>query len=138
VVRPENTPTLFGVPQTSVPGNFRPLARRSSIYPDPNIANPSDCHHNWSVSLASPIYWREENIRADYKLGKTWSIFGRYTQDHWNQDAPSTLGYWGDDNYPSVDPNWVQPGYQATVRLTKLIGNSAVNDFQISYAANRH
>src|SRR6266404_4576088 len=73
----------------------------------------------------------------DYKLGKTWSLFGRYTQDHWNQPSPSTLGYWGDDNYPSVDPNWVQPGYQATVKLTKLIGNSAVNDFQISYAANR-
>jgi hypothetical protein len=108
-----------------------------SLFPDPNIANPSDCHHNWSVSLKSPIYWREENIRGDYKLGKTWSLFGRYTQDHWNQSSPSTLGYWGDDNYPSVDPNWTQPGYQATVKLTKLIGNSAVNDFQISYAANR-
>ena len=108
-----------------------------NLFPDPNIANPSDCHHNWSQSLASPIYWREENIRGDYKLGKTWSLFGRYTQDHWNQPSPSTLGYWGDDNYPSVDPNWVQPGYQATVKLTKLIGNTAVNDFQISYASNR-
>jgi hypothetical protein len=47
------------------------------------------------------------------------------------------LGYWGDDNYPSVDPNWVQPGYQASIRLTKLIGDSAVNDFQIAYTANR-
>jgi hypothetical protein len=108
-----------------------------SLFPDPNIANPPDCQHNWSVSLKSPIYWREENIRMDYKLGKTWSLFGRYTQDHWNQPSPSTLGYWGDDNYPSVDPNWIQPGYQATVRLTKLLGNTAVNDFQISYAANR-
>jgi len=108
-----------------------------NLFPDPNIANPSDCHHNWSESLASPIYWREENIRGDYKLGKTWSIMGRYTQDHWNQPSPSTLGYWGDDNYPSVDPNWVQPGYQATVKITKLLGNTAVNDFQVSYAANR-
>src|SRR5712691_10840478 len=89
---------------------------------------------NWSVSLTSPIYWREENVRIDYKLGKTWNIMGRYTQDHWNQASPSTLGYWGDDNYPSVDPNWIQPGYQATVKLTKLLGNTAVNDFQVSYA----
>jgi len=134
----ENTPTLYGVTQTSVPGPFSTTGQLLlNLFPDPNIANPSDCHHNWSVSLASPIYWREENIRGDYKLGKTWSLFGRYTQDHWNQPAPSTLGYWGDDNYPSVDPNWIQPGYQATVKLTKLLGNTAVNDFQISYASNR-
>jgi hypothetical protein len=92
---------------------------------------------NWAVSLKSPIYWREESIRTDYKLSKTWSIFGRYTQDHWQQPSPSTLGYWGDDRYPSVDPNWTQPGYQATVKLTKLLGSTAVNDFQLSYAANR-
>jgi hypothetical protein len=108
-----------------------------NLFPDPNIANPPDCEHNWSVSLTSPIYWREENVRIDYKLGKTWNIMGRYTQDHWNQASPSTLGYWGDDPYPSVDPNWIQPGYQATVKITKLLGNTAVNDFQVSYAANR-
>ncbi len=131
----ENAPNQ---PDSALVGHTSPTGQLLvNLFPDPNIANPSDCHHNWSVSLASPIYWREENIRGDYKLGKTWSIFGRYTQDHWNQPSPSTLGYWGDDNYPSVDPNWVQPGYQATVRLTKLIGNSAVNDFQLSYASNR-
>ncbi|MBI3474367.1 MAG: carboxypeptidase regulatory-like domain-containing protein [Acidobacteria bacterium] len=141
----ENTPTVNGSPATSIPldpdtglPQVSPTGQLLvNLFPDPNIANPSDCHHNWSVSLASPIYWREENIRADYKLGKTWSIMGRYTQDHWNQPSPSTLGYWGDDNYPSVDPNWIQPGYQATVKVTKLLGNTAVNDFQLSYAANR-
>jgi len=107
------------------------------IFPVANVANVGANCTNWAVSLKSPIYWREENIRGDYKLGKTWSLFGRYTQDHWNQPSPSTLGYWGDDPYPSVDPNWVQPGYQATVKLTKLLGSTAVNDFQLSYAANR-
>jgi hypothetical protein len=107
-----------------------------NLFPNPNVANPVNCI-NWAESLTSPIYWREESVRVDYKLGKTWSLFGRYTQDHWNQPSPSTLGYWGDDRYPSVDPNWTQPGYQATIKLTKLIGSSAVNDFQISYAANK-
>src|SRR6266576_1442911 len=108
----------------------------AQIFPDPNTANPVNCN-NWNVSLAAPIYWRQESVRGDYKIGKTWSLFGRFTQDHWSQPAPSTLGFWGDDRYPSVESNWIQPGYQATVKLTKLIGNSAVNDFQISYAANR-
>jgi hypothetical protein len=107
-----------------------------NLFPDPNVANPVGCQ-NWVQSLTSPIYWREENVRIDYKLGKTWNIMGRYTQDHWNQPSPSTLGYWGDDPYPSVDPNWIQPGYQATIKVTKLLGNTAVNDFQVSYAANR-
>jgi hypothetical protein len=135
----ENAPTINGSVVTAVPaGNVSPTGQLLvNLFPDPNIANPSDCQHNWSQSLASPIYWREENVRIDYKLGKTWNIMGRYTQDHWNQPSPSTLGYWGDDNYPSVDPNWIQPGYQATVKLTKLLGNTAVNDFQVSYAANR-
>jgi hypothetical protein len=106
------------------------------LFPDPNVTTPVNCQ-NWVQSLTSPIYWREENIRMDYKMGKTWSLFGRYTTDHWNQPSPSTLGYWGDDRYPSVDPTWTQPGYQATIKLTKLIGGTAVNDFQISYAANR-
>jgi len=141
----ENQPTIYGTPVNSIPINpatglpdISPTGQLLvNLFPDPNITNPSDCHHNWSQSLTSPIYWREENVRIDYKLGKTWNIMGRYTQDHWNQPSPSTLGYWGDDNYPSVDPSWVQPGYQATVKITKLLGNTAVNDFQVSYAANR-
>jgi hypothetical protein len=110
----------------------------TQLFPDPNIAPSAEVNCiNWSQSLTSPIYWREENVRMDYQLGKTWSLFGRFTQDHWSQPSPSTLGYWGDDRYPSVDPNWNQPGYQATIKLTKLLGSTAVNDFQLSYAANR-
>lgn len=134
----ENTPTIGGLPVTAVPsGNISATGQLIvNLFPDPNVTNPVNCQ-NWVQSLASPIYWREESIKADYNLGKTWKVLGRFTQDHWNQPSPSTLGYWGDDRYPSVDPNWVQPGYQATVKLTKLIGTSAVNDFQVSYAANR-
>ena len=110
------------------------------IFPDPNLSpsqvNSSDCA-NWAVSLTSPIYWRQENIRMDYRLGGGWSVFGRYTQDHWSQPYPSTLGFWGDDPYPSVESSWIQPGYQATIKVTKLFGSTAVNDFQVSYAANR-
>ena len=124
------TPT---VPSISPTGSL--LAQ---LFPDPNVSPSAEVNcQNWVQSLTSPIYWREENIRMDYQLGKTWSLFGRFTQDHWDQPSPSTLGYWGDDRYPSVDPNWKQPGYQATIKLTKLLGTTAVNDFQLSYAANR-
>jgi hypothetical protein len=138
----ENTPAFNGqtftnINQVPAPGGVSPTGQLLlQLFPDPNVASPVNCI-NWAQSVTSPIKWREENIRMDYKLGKTWSLFGRYTQDHWNQPSPSTLGYWGDDRYPSVDPNWTQPGYQATIKLTKLIGSTAVNDFQVSYAANK-
>ena len=123
--------TLTTVPQISPAGKLI-----VSMLPTPNVANPKDCN-NWAASITAPVYWREESIRGDYQLGKTWSLSGRYTQDHWSQPVPSTLGFWGDDKYPSVESSWLQPGYQATIKLTKLFGNSAVNDFQVSYSANR-
>ena len=86
--------------------------------------------------MSAPIFWRQENIRGDYKISKTWSLMSRYTQDAWSQPFPSTLGFWGDDRYPSIESNWIQPGNQATVKLTKLFGNTAVNDFQVSWAFN--
>src|SRR6267378_6882433 len=122
---------LTQVPQISPVGQLI-----VKVLPLPNVANPVNCQ-NWATSLTSPIYWREESIRADYQVAKTWSLMGRYTQDHWNQPFPSTLGFWGDDRYPTVESNWLQPGYQATIKLTKLFGSTSVNDFQVSYSANR-
>ena len=139
----ENAPTdpVTGKVYTSVPGIPSPAGTAIvQIFPDPNLSpsqvTPADCV-NWATSLTAPIYWRQESIRMDYRLGSGWSLFGRYTQDHWSQPFPSTLGFWGDDPYPSVESSWIQPGYQATIKLTKLFGSTAVNDFQISYAANR-
>jgi len=132
------TPKIGGNPVTAVPAGQLSAGGQAylSMFPDPNVANPVNCK-NWALSLAAPIRWREENIRMDYKLASTWTLFGRYTQDHWSQPFPSTLGFWGEDPYPSIESSWAQPGYQATIKLTKLFGSSAVNDFQVSYAANR-
>lgn len=136
----ENNPADAGQPSIVPVGARSPAgALLLQLFPDPNIPQaqvPGNCS-NWAVSITAPIYWREENIRVDYKITNTWSIFARYTHDSWSQPFPSTLGFWGDDLYPSVESSWIQPGAQGTVKLTKVLGSSAVNDFQISYAANR-
>jgi hypothetical protein len=107
-------------------------------YPAPNLSGAQviSCR-NWGSSLGAKIPWREDNFRADWKITKTLSLMGRFTNDSWAQPFPSTLGYWGDDVYPSVEGSWTQPGRQATIKLTKLFGGTTVNDFQISYAMNR-
>ncbi|HEY1263963.1 MAG TPA: carboxypeptidase regulatory-like domain-containing protein [Terriglobales bacterium] len=141
----ENDPTVDDNNNPSGIPAVVPVGARSNagalllqLFPDPNIPEarvPGNCS-NWAVSPTAPIYWREENIRADYNLTDTWRIMSRYTHDAWSQPFPSTLGFWGDDLYPSVESSWIQPGVQATIKLTKTFG-SAVNDFQVSYAANR-
>jgi hypothetical protein len=139
----EPTPLVGGNPATAVPaGQLSPAGLLVvQLYPDPNIPDsqvqPGSCN-NWAQSFNSPIYWRQENIRGDYKLGSTWSLMGRYTHDSWSQPFPILPNaFWGDDPFPAVETSWAQPGSQATVKITKLFGNSAVNDFQVSYAANK-
>jgi hypothetical protein len=108
----------------------------ADTFPAPNLANVSNCD-NWGFSQSTSVPWREDNVRIDYNATKTIKIFGRFTNDSWSNPAPNTLGYWGDDIYPAVEGSWTQPGRQATVKLTKLFGGTAVNDFQVSYAMNR-
>jgi hypothetical protein len=141
VTNPFNTAQVFTNINQAPPGPDGYVVSKGgapylSMLPDPNVANPVNCK-NWAQSLTAPIYWREENVRGDFHISPTWSLMGRFTQDHWQQPFPSTLGFWGEDQYPSIESSWAQPGYQATIKLTKLLGSTAVNDFQVSYAANR-
>jgi len=136
----EAVPTVPGgttAMPTAVPATSPAGALLMKLLPDPNVSNVASSCNNWSQSLTAPIYWRQESGRVDYRLGSTWTLMGRYTHDAWSQPFPSTLGFWGDDVYPSVESSWIQPGAQATIKLSKLFGSTAVNDFQISYAMNR-
>ncbi len=110
----------------------------AGLYPLPNISNASDCN-NWGESTNAPIDFREENVRIDAKLSQSHQLFGRYTQDHWENPAPIllTAGLWGDDPFPGVESSWFQPSRQVAVKLTSTLGGSAVNEVQFSYSANR-
>jgi len=121
-----------------VPGQLSPFGLLwMGNYPLPNRKPPAatDCA-NWAGNFGAPDPWREDNVRGDWHITKTLSLMARYTRDTWSQPYPSTLGYWGEDIWPSVEDEWAQPSSQATIKLTKLIGSTAVNDFQVSFAAN--
>jgi Carboxypeptidase regulatory-like domain/TonB-dependent Receptor Plug Domain len=117
-------------------GNLSPAGLLyMGMFPLPNLTTPVGCA-NWAQSFGSPDNWREDNIRGDWHITKTLTMMGRYTRDTWRQPFPSTLQFWGEDVFPQVEDNWAQPSSQATIKLTKLIGSTAVNDFQVSFAAN--
>jgi hypothetical protein len=148
VVDPAYTNTLdggknpFTPPGASFTGNIIPAGALSPFglrflgnFPLPNLTTPVN-NANWASSLSVPVNWREDHVRGDWNVTPTFKIFARWTRDTWQNPFPSTLGYWGEDIYPEVGDTWTQPSSQATIKLTKLIGPTAVNDFQVSYAAN--
>lgn len=135
-------PNIAGDPNTTV-DQVIPQSQFSNagqtltqLFPLPNTSG-SGCT-NWSISAASPINFREENIRIDYNLNDNNKIFGRFTRDDWSNGYPiSRNNLWGDDAYPAVESSWSQPSQQAAFKLTTTLGQTAVNDIQFSYSANR-
>lgn len=114
----------------------------TSLYPAANVTptatNPCP-NPDWKQTENSPIYWWQSNGRADYSLNKSTTLMFKYTQEHWSQPFPSdsAAGEWGDDNFPAVDASWAQPSRIALMRISRTIGNTAVNDFEFSYSGNR-
>jgi hypothetical protein len=113
----------------------------ASLYPAANVtptaANPCP-NPDWKQSLNSPVNWYQTNFKIDYALNKSTTLMVKYTQEHWSQPAPSIPGVeWGDDSFPAVDSSWAQPSRIAVVKLSRTIGNTAVNDFAFSYSGNR-
>src|SRR5258708_7018280 len=129
----ESAPLVNGSPVTAIPAGQLSIGGQTMAltYPLPNITSAVNCI-NWGENLSAPVPWREDNVRVDFKITPTWSLMGRFTNDDWSQPYPSTLSYWGDDIYPTIEGSWKQPGRQATVKLTKLLGNTAVNNLQFS------
>ncbi|MGC1293790.1 MAG: hypothetical protein WA869_02005, partial [Alloacidobacterium sp.] len=91
---------------------------------------------NWSASLPTGLFWREENARGDYDLNQKNHIMGRYTQDSWSNPA-FNAGYWGDTVYPALNSNWAQPSKSITAHWTSTISNSLVNDAAFNYSNYR-
>jgi hypothetical protein len=126
---------------TTVEG-FSPAGQLiAQLYPAANVTptagNPCP-NPDYKQVLATPLHYYQTNVRADYILNKSTTAFVKYTRDWWNQGTPSLAGQeWGEDGFPAVDSNWTQPSNLVTLRLSRTIGSSAVNDFQFSYAGNR-
>ncbi len=103
------------------------------LYPLPTRDTAAN---NWSTSLPTGLFWREENVRADYNLTPKNVITGRYTQDTWSNPAYNA-GYWGDTPFPALDSSWAQPSKSVMGRWTSTISNTLVNDAAFQYSNNR-
>ncbi len=135
-----NKPDFTGTP--TVPGNPYKLASIDpsaatilKIYPNPTRSTLVG-GNNWSQSLPTALYWREENVRADYRITPRNLIVGRYTQDTWSNPSYNA-GYWGDDPFPALNSSWSQPSKSMMGRWTSTINDTLVNDAAFQYSNNR-
>ena len=145
-VIPDCTPSAPADPLTGrpFPGDRIPAERQSpggalllQLYPLPNTTPSDGSCNNWVDSLDSPTRWRQESVRLDWNLGDRTRVLVRYTQDIWENRAPSdTERLWGDP-YPVVDSNFEQSARSLVVKLSQTLGSTAVNSFQFSYSGNR-
>ena len=122
---------VYGPILTSVDPAGAALALK---YPLPN--QPLTGGNNWSASLPTPLMWRQENVRVDYNLSKNNTVMGRFTQDSWSNNA-FNAGYWGEDPFPALNDNWVQPSKSIVGKWTRTIGTTMVNDAEFTYSNNR-
>jgi hypothetical protein len=108
------------------------------MLPLPNTPNGAlnSNGQNWSESLPTGLFWRQENVRIDYDLNHSNHIMGRYTQDTWSNPA-FNAGYWGDTVYPALNSNWAQPSKSITAHWTSTISSTLVNDAAFNYSNNR-
>lgn len=108
------------------------------IFPLPNVAptanNPAP-NPNWIGSMNTPVFFREDSIRGDYHISSRNSLMVRYTREVWDNQKYNVAS-WGDDPYPAIDTAWKQPSKMLVGKLTSTLGNTAVNDFQVSWSGN--
>jgi hypothetical protein len=132
---------LTGAP---FPGDRIPADRLSpggtlllQLYALPNTAPSGGSCNNWVDSLGSPTRWRQDSLRLDWNLGQHARLLVRYTQDVWENGAPSdSQRLWGDP-FPVVDSNFDQAARSVVVKLSQTLGSAAVNSLQFSYSGNR-
>jgi len=104
-------------------------------YPLPNASLPGGA--NWALSQGSKLDWRQDHGRADFNINKSNSLMFSFTQDHWENPAPTGGSYWGDDVFPTLNSSWTQPSKMIVGKWTSTIGGSMVNDAEFAYSNNR-
>src|SRR6202007_672840 len=83
--------------------------------------------------------FREESVKGDVNIRPSLKLMLRYVQDN-NEFGPPATGSsgWGADSGTSnLAETWAQPSRIAVARLSKILGTSALNDFQFSFSDNR-
>jgi len=126
---------------STFPNNTIPLNRNAlliagtGVIPLPNAT--SGCNstigscYNGDVIL--PTYWREELVRLDHAFTDTLRMNMHYIHDAWNTTTPVPQFAFTQNSFPTVQNSFYGPGVSATVRMTKTLSSTLLNELVVSY-----
>jgi hypothetical protein len=99
----------------------------------PTATNADDTFTPTSGKL--PTFVREEIVRVDHNINDKWSLLGHYVHDAVAQNYATIL--WGNDSYPSVGSNFVNPSHSAVVKLTGTLTPNMLLEAAFNYNGNK-
>jgi outer membrane receptor protein involved in Fe transport len=103
-------------------------------YPLPN----TDISNGFNFIASSPAVSNFDHyaIRWDHQFGAKATLMANYMQTNTPLAGLNSDGFWGDDNFPSVNSDWNTKAKLANIKLTTVISSRTVNDFQFGYSNN--
>jgi hypothetical protein len=85
-------------------------------------------------SAATPVDWRQEQIRVDHNFSDRTRLFVRYTQDAWDTITPNALWAWSD--FDTVKTAFAGPGKSAVLNFAHSFTPSLFSEFIMGYTVD--
>lgn len=141
------------VPQSVVPDKNNP-GKTITVNGEPNFTGSSDANavaflaryplpntdisngFNFIASSPAVSNFNHYAIRWDHVIGAKATFMANYMQTNTPLAGLNNSGFWGDDNFPSVNSDWNTKAKLVTLKLTTVISSRTVNDFQFGYSNN--
>ena len=98
------------------------------------IPKPNSGADNYISNSATPVNWREEQIRVDHNFSDRTRLFVRYTQDAWDTITPNALWAWSD--LDTMKTAFQGPGKSAVLNFAHSFTPSLFSEFIMAYTVD--
>lgn len=95
---------------------------------------PNSGADNYISNAATPVNWREEQIRVDHNFSDRTRLFVRYTQDAWDTITPNALWAWSD--LDTMKTAFKGPGKSAVLNFAHSFTPSLFSEFIMAYTVD--
>jgi hypothetical protein len=138
---PSKFPYLTVFPGNQLNGPYTELDRNavailnSGVIPAPNATSGCNSTINscYDETVSPPTHWREELFRIDHNFTEKTRLTFRYIHDSWDTVVPTPQ--WGivQNNFPTIENEFVGPGISMVARLTQTLSPTLLQEFSFSY-----
>ncbi|MCL5742671.1 MAG: TonB-dependent receptor, partial [Acidobacteria bacterium] len=125
------------------PGNFVPASRVDTngrallkVFPLPNFLNTSISarRYNYIFQETKPNPKRTQTLRVDYNLDSKNTINGSYSFRNDDQTGALGIGTSGSTNWPQMVKTFYSKAELSSIRYTRIINPTLVNEFNFGHA----